>query len=297
MKATTVIIPAYNEAGSIRQLVERVLALNIEGLDVLVVDDASSDGTAEQLQGLEGVSVVRQAYNKGNGAAVKAGILKARGEWCLVIDADGQHDPDDIPRLLEAMENADMVVGARARDTEASPLRGFGNRVFCWLGTKLTGVRVEDMTCGLRVFRKEVVARFFSLYPNRFSFPTTSTMCLLSSGFTVLYIPIRAAKRQAGSASKIRPWRDGLKFLLIIARIVMFSPLKVFLPIGALFFGLGVLWTMKTLYYTLSLSAGGVLLLLFGVFFTFFGFMFDQIMALRKDLAIRDLGSNGDRDA
>ena len=284
----TIIIPAYNEAQTIRPLVQTILDLPLD-LKVLVVDDASTEGTAEALDGMERVRVLRHPYNKGNGAAVKTALLHADTERLLIIDADGQHDPADIPRLLEALdENADMVVGARTNESDASRFRNVGNAVFNWLGSKLTGVRIQDMTCGFRAFRRERILRFLSLYPNRFSFPTTSTMCFITTGLTVLYLPIQARKREAGTQSKIRPWRDGMKFLIIIARIVLFTPLKVFLPLGLGFFGLGVLWSVKTVYCTWSISAGALLLLLFGVFFTLFGFMFDQIMALRKDMAMRD---------
>ncbi len=283
MEKTTVIIPAFNEALSIRPLVERILALPLD-LEILVVDDASTDGTAEALDGLENVSVIRHPANRGNGAAVKTALRQARTEWCLIIDADGQHDPEDIPRLLQALEQADMAVAARTNNSDSTGFRNFGNSVFNRLGGTLTGVEIKDMPCGFRAFRRSRVLPFYSLYPNGFSFPTTSTMCLLTTGHAVSYVPIDAKRRAAGSKSKIRPWRDGLKFLIIILRIIMFNPLKVFLPLG-----LGVLWTLKTLYFTSSLSAGGLLLLLSGVFFTFFGFTFDQIMALRRDMIMRDI--------
>lgn len=279
----SIIVPAYNERDSIGPLVEKLIALDLEK-EIIVVDDGSTDGTAGILAERPGIRVVSHPYNKGNGAAVKTGLAEARREWVVIIDGDGQHDPDDIPRLVAELGKHHLVIGARPPQDEAGRMRLLGNRVLSRLAGLLTGFPVQDLTCGLRAIHRPSALMFRGLYPDGFSFPTTSIMCFLMTGLNVRYLPIRAAARRAGSQSKIRLWRDGLRFAVMILRIVMFNPLKVFLPIGLILLALGGLWTLKTLYSAHAVSAGGVLLLTTGLNFTFFGFVLDQIIALRKDL-------------
>ncbi len=287
MAAVSIIAPTFNEEQTIGRLVEALKKLDLDK-EIIVIDDGSTDRTPEILAGIDGVRVVTHPYNKGNGAAVKTGIREAKNDWLVIIDGDGQHDPADIPRLVAQLDRYDLVVGARAPETEAGRLRKAGNRLLAKLGSLLTGFPIEDMTCGLRAFKRRSALKFLSLYPDGFSFPTTSTMCFLVTGLNVTYVPIRAARRVAGSKSKINFWRDGIRFAVMIFRVVMFNPLKVFLPLGAFFLLAGLAWSVKTIYFQASISAGGLLLMLFGFNFVFFGFVLDQVVGLRKDLIHRD---------
>ena len=284
MKSVTVIIPAFNEERTVGKAVRgAVEALSGYDVEILVIDDGSTDSTAEAAS-RAGATVVRHAYNKGNGAAVKTGLRNARHSICAIFDADGQHAPETLPRLLDRLKEADMVVGTRT-DSEYSRFRGFGNWVLNHVAGYLSGHAVPDLTSGLRVFRRDILARYSAIFPNRFSFPSTSTLALLTDGYSVVFEPIVVHARAAGSESSIRPYQDGLKFLAIIFRIVhQFNPLKLYLPLGALILVAGALWSIKTVIMTSQFSAGGILLLLTGLIIILMGFQIDQVSALRRQI-------------
>lgn len=280
----TVIVPAYNEQPSIARIVAQLQEM-LQGrrAEILVVDDGSSDDTAAEAE-RAGARVVRHRYNKGNGAAVKTGLRQAKGELGAVIDGDGQHRASDLARLLDALGDGDMVVGRRVKP-DYSWFRNFGNAVLNRVASYLSGHDVPDLTSGLRVFRIDVLRQYMSLFPNGFSFPSTSTLALLTDGYSVCFEPIEAVARDAGGESKIRPWRDGMKFLAIIVRIVhLFHPLKLYLPLGGLLLAAGVAWSIRTIVTNLQFSTGAILLLLAGLIVTLMGFQIDQVAALRRQI-------------
>src|SRR5690348_18139982 len=178
----------------------------------------------------------------GNGAAIKRGARAARGDVLVFMDADGQHDPADIARLLAKLdEGYDMVVGARDWSGQAGMGRGVANTIYNKLASWMTGFKVADLTSGFRVARADRFREFLHLLPNGFSYPTTSTMAFFRSAYPVAYVPVPVARR-VGTGSHIRPLRDGLRFLLIIFKIAtLYSPVKLFAPTALAFFltGLG----------------------------------------------------------
>ena len=234
----SVVIPAKNEFRSLPSLIEKLLAL--PGLkEIIVVDDGSTDGTGDIAEKL-GASVIRHPYSKGNGAAIKSGARAATGDILLFMDADGQHSPDDVHRLLNKLDQGfDMVVGARQSGSQASVGRGFANKFYNWLASYMTGQKIEDLTSGFRAVRRVKFLQFLSLLPNGFSYPTTSTMAFFRAGYSVCYEPIHAAQREG--ESHIKPIQDGIRFLLIIFKIgTLYSPLKLFVPIAFALFSLGL---------------------------------------------------------
>jgi len=234
----SVVIPAKNESRSVPALIEKLLAL--PGLkEIIVVDDGSTDGTGDIAEKL-GASVIRHPYSKGNGAAIKSGARAATGDILLFMDADGQHSPDDVHRLLNKLDQGfDMVVGARQSGSQASVGRGFANKFYNWLASYMTGQKIEDLTSGFRAVRRVKFLQFLSLLPNGFSYPTTSTMAFFRAGYSVCYEPIHAAQREG--ESHIKPIQDGIRFLLIIFKIgTLYSPLKLFVPIAFALFSLGL---------------------------------------------------------
>lgn len=252
----SVVLPVFNEEGSIGELVSRVTAV-LEAsklkFEVLVVDDGSSDGSAAEVAALNSkqVSLLRHPYNKGNGSAIKTGMRAARGRTIACMDSDGQHDPTDLLRLYEHSENFDLVVGARTEDYKGHPVRNFGNSFFNWLASGLTQFNVQDLTSGFRLFKTEAIKDYIDLLPARFSYPTTSTLIFLKVGYNIKYVPIRVMPRSKGS-SKIRVVRDGWRFLMIMLKIiVLFEPLQVFLPVSAVFLVLAV---ASTAYSSLTLQ-------------------------------------------
>lgn len=240
----SLILPAKNEAAALGPLLAR-LRERFPEAELIVVDDGSTDGTAALAQAA-GARVVHHPVSLGNGAAVKSGARAATGEVLVFLDADGQHDPDDIPRLLAKLdEGYDMAVGARDATSQASLGRGLANRLYNRLAGYVTGHRIPDLTSGFRAVRAAKFRRFLYLLPNGFSYPTTITMAFFRSGYPVAYVPIHASARIG--KSHLKPWKDGLRFLLIIFKIAtLYSPLKLFAPLSALFFLASTLWYVHT---------------------------------------------------
>jgi glycosyltransferase involved in cell wall biosynthesis len=252
----SIVIPAKNEASNLARLLPEIRGIYPD-TEILVVDDGSTDNTAEICAG-HAVKVIRQPYSMGNGAAVKAGARAASGEILVFMDGDGQHNPADIPRLLETLrEGYAMVVGARGFETQATVGRGIANTFYNRLASWMVGHRVMDLTSGLRAVHANKFREFLHLLPNGFSYPTTSTMAFFRAGYPVAYLPIRARQRQG--KSHIRPVKDGVRFMLIIFRIgTLYSPLKLFSPISLGFFlvGLGYyIYTLITIHRFTNMSA------------------------------------------
>lgn len=280
----SIILPAKNEAAAIGATVEKIhvqlARMNLKACaEILVVNDGSTDDTAAVAEAA-GARVVHHPYSKGNGAAIKTGARAAQGEVLVFMDADGQHDPADIPRLLDKLNQGhDMVVGARQKGSQASVGRGLANGLYNRLASWMTGHKVEDLTSGFRAVRADKFREFLYLLPNGFSYPTTSTMAFFRAGYSVAYVPIHAAKRIG--KSHIRLLRDGTRFLLIIFKIgTLFSPLKIFAPVALVMFLLGTGWygwTFFTLHRFTNMSA----LLYTGSVMTFMmGLISEQITAL-----------------
>ncbi len=278
----SVIIPAYNEEGAIGDVVRDVVSQVPNLKEIIVVDDGSSDGTAEAAEEA-GATVIRSPYNKGNGAAVKAGIRRATAEVVVMMDGDGQHKAEDIAPLLEPMrEGHDMVVGARNFGSQAGLHRGLANWLYNTLASYVADHKIPDLTSGFRAIRRDVARKFLYLLPNTFSYPSTITLALFRSGYSVAYIPIEAARRVG--QSKIRYLRDGSRFLLIITKIAtLFAPIKVFLPVAAGFFAIGLGWYAYTFITVHRFTNMSAFAMGFGVQLFMLGFIAEQIAQLRFD--------------
>ena len=236
----SIALPAKNEERAIGPVVAQLRSM-LPDAEIIVINDGSTDNTAA-VAAQAGAQVITHPYSKGNGAAIKTGARAATGEVVIFMDADGQHSPADIPRLLALIEQGhDMVVGARQKGSQASIGRGFANGLYNRLASWMTGHRVEDLTSGFRAVRASKFREFLYLLPNGFSYPTTSTMAFFRAGYSVAYVPIHAAKRIG--KSHINLLRDGTRFLLIIFKIgTLFSPLKIFGPVALAMFLLATGW-------------------------------------------------------
>ena len=274
----SVVLPAKNESGAIGQTIERIKQLNIAH-EIIVVNDGSTDQT-KQVAESAGAKVVSHPYSKGNGAAIKTGARTATGDIIVFMDADGQHDPQDIPRLIEKIEQGyDLVVGARQKGSQASIGRGIANALYNNLATYMTEQKVEDLTSGFRAVRTDKFREFLYLLPNGFSYPTTSTMAFFRAGYSVTYVPIHAAKRIG--KSHIQPLKDGVRFFLIIFKIAtLFSPLKMFLPIAILLFMIGTGWYGYTLWDAGRFTNMSALLYTGSIMIFLMGLISEQVTAL-----------------
>jgi len=271
----SVVIPAYNEEDAIGALVAAVRKAGSWG-EVLVVDDASRDRTAERAEAA-GARVVRHPYNKGNGAAVKTGVREARGDVVVLMDGDGQHDPADMPRVVEPVGVYDLVIGARAAADQA-PVRALGNAVFNGLASWLTGRPIADLTSGFRAARRDRMLEVLPLLPNGFSYPTTSCLAFLKAGHSVAFVSVKA--RAGTGRSKIRVARDGVRFLLIILKIVtVYSPLKIFFPLSAAALLLGLAYGVWNVVRFGKIPMGSALLIQLAVVVFLFGLISEQIAA------------------
>lgn len=276
----SVVIPCRNEAENLRKLLPR-LKKQVAGAEVLVVDDGSSDDSGD-VCAEHGVRVISHPRNLGNGAAIKTGARNARGRVLVFMDADGQHDPADIPRLLAPIEAGyEMAVGARSARSHASLPRFLANRLYNGLASLMSGFVVQDLTSGFRAVRARHFRKFLYLLPNGFSYPTTITMAFFRSGLGVTYVPIVAARRGDHSKSKIRVVRDGFRFLVIILKIgALFSPMRLFLPISGALLCVGLAYYGYTYYSAGRFTNMSAVLLLSALFTFLMGLISEQISSL-----------------
>jgi len=235
----TIVIPAKNEASGIKLFMPK-LRLLMPNAEIIVVDDGSTDDTAA-IALASGATVLSNPYSMGNGASIKRGARAATGEIIVFMDADGQHQAEDLPKLLGKFDQGfDMVVGARIKGGQANFGRGLANKFYNKLASWMTGHDILDLTSGFRAVRADKFREFLHLLPNGFSYPTTSTMAFFRSGYPVAYVPIDVLKR-VGTSSHIRPLKDGVRFLLIIFKIAtLYSPVKLFAPTALMFFLTGL---------------------------------------------------------
>ncbi len=276
----TVLIPAYNEDLSIGNTVRRIKELHPD-FEVLVVDDGSTDNTMRVAMEA-GANVWPHPYNIGNGAAVKSGLRCAQGEWVVMMDADGQHNPEDIAKLLEYKDKYDMVVGARSKKSQTSFHRDMANKLYNWFASYVTKFKIEDLTSGFRLMRVSTVRQFIYLLPNTFSYPSTLTMAYLRSGRSVTYIPVKTKSRVG--KSKIKIVEDGVRFFLIITKIAsLFSPLRVFLPISFGLFSMGLGYYFYTFFSSGRFTNMSALLLNSAIIVFMIGLVAEQISQMRYD--------------
>jgi glycosyltransferase involved in cell wall biosynthesis len=276
--ALSIVIPAKNESVAIGNVV-RTAKSEYPDAEIIVVDDGSTDETARTAEE-SGAMVIRHPESLGNGASVKSGARAARGEILAFMDGDGQHDPREIGRLLEKLEQGyDMAGGARDSGSHASIGRLFANGLYNVLASRLSGREITDLTSGFRAVRAALFKRFLYLLPNGFSYPTTITMAFLRSGYPVCFEPIAAGKRSG--KSHIRPIRDGVRFFAIIFKIAtLYAPLKIFLPISGLFFATGLGYYAYTYLTYGRFTNMSMLVISASVIIFLIGLISEQITAL-----------------
>lgn len=276
--ATSIVVPAFDEGPAVAAVVSELRAA-AAWREILVIDDGSTDDTA-RLAEAAGARVIRHPYNKGNGAAVKTGIRHATGTWLLILDADGQHAPQDALRLLQRLGEYDLVVGARSAATQATASRRLGNDALNAIASYLAERKIPDLTSGFRAARRQHLLEFLHLLPNGFSTPTTTTLAFLRAGYSVHFEAVDA--RQRAGQSKIRLARDGARFFLILLKVItIFSPLKIFTPVSGIAFAVGLVYGIGNFALYGRIPNGSVLLLMFAVMIFLVGLVSEQIATLR----------------
>lgn len=277
-KNISVVIPVHNEAANLGRLLADFESVSIKPFEIIVVDDGSTDASAD-ISRVKGVTLIKHPYRMGNGASIKTGIRQAKGEVLVFMDGDGQHDPGEIPRLLEHIDKYDMVVGSRSKGA-SSLFRRIANSIYNRLASYVTDFKVEDLTSGFRAIKRDTAKRFIYLLPNGFSYPTTITLALLKTGRSIKYVPITVLTRQG--KSKINALSDGFNFFLIIAKIAtLFSPFKIFLPVSVFFLLLGIGYYSYTFFAFHRFTNMSVLLITTSVIIFMLGLISEQVAQLR----------------
>ena len=277
----TVVIPAFNESKAIGDTLRRLSDVCQSLIaEIIVVDDGSTDNTA-QIAEEAGVRVIRHHRNQGYGASLKSGIRAAKTEYVLTMDSDGQHNPEDIPRLWEAAEQYDMVVGQRTALLHSQLWRMPGKWLLSYMANYLSRQSIPDLNSGFRLIRRDVVMKYMHLCPAGFSFSTTITMVFFNRGYNVAYVPIEVNKRLGKSTVSVN---TGLETIILILRIAtLFDPLRVFIPISLFTAAVGVLWGVP---YTLTghgISVGAMLAIVTAILMFSLGLICDQISQLRLE--------------
>jgi glycosyltransferase involved in cell wall biosynthesis len=282
----SIILPAKNEAAGLKTTLPTLMG-RFPDAEIIVVDDGSTDDT-RAVCAEHGARLVAHPYTMGNGAAIKSGARAARGTILVFMDADGQHDPADVDRLVAKLEEGyDMVVGARDGASQANRGRSLANAFYNRFASWMVEQKILDLTSGFRVAKADKFREFLHLLPNGFSYPTTSTMAFFRSGYPVGYVPIRASKRIG--KSHIRPLRDGTRFLLIVFRVgALYAPLKVFFPASVFTFLTGLSYYFYTYITSGRFTNMGALLFISALAIFLIGLVSEQITMLIYQKAGRD---------
>jgi len=276
--ALSIVMPAKNEAVNLQKLLP-LLQATLPGAELIVVNDGSTDNTVALCEAL-GVRVVSHQYSKGNGASIKSGARHASRDTVVFMDGDGQHKPADILRLYAVFcQGHDMVIGARSAATQASVGRLVANTLYNRLSSWMANQTIRDLTSGFRIVNRRKFLKFLYLLPNGFSYPTTITMSFFRAGYSVAYVDIEAGKREG--KSHINLLKDGMRFFLIIFKIgTLYSPLKIFVPIAAGFFGLGVAYYLYTFFNFHTFTNMSAVLFITAVIVFLIGLVSEQVTTL-----------------
>lgn len=294
-QAISVVIPAFNEERGIASVINELAAIlrghGVEA-EILVVDDGSRDGTA-QAAAAAGARVLRHRSNRGYGAALKTGIAGARFDTVAIIDADGTYPASSLPQMLLELDRVDMVVGARIGQSVRIPLvRRPAKWALTRLANYLTGARIPDLNSGLRVFRRGVAMQYFAILPDQFSWTTTITLAMHCDKYAVAYLPIDYRERTG--KSKIVPWDAGTFFMLILRTVMLFRPLRVFLPIMVACLLYGIVKMSFDLTHQPNISASALLAFMSALIVLLIGMLGDALAMRLGRLGVQATASTSD---
>ncbi len=284
-----IIMPAYDEADAIGEVLDRLMPMAKDnGWEVIVVDDGSEDGTGKIAEE-RGARVITHSMNRGYGASLSTGVKATEADVVVFIDSDGQHDENDIGRLLEHVGQYDMVVGARTKDSHIDFHRRPGKRILRWFGDYLAREKIPDINSGLRAYKREVLARYLHLMPRGFSFSTTSTFAMLKGDHQIKWIPIETRKRVG--TSTVKQLKHGPETMMLMLRLtVLFDPLRVFLPVSGILMLLAIVATAVNVIqdlvkgvYRFAVPATAMFLGISAVIVFMLGLLTDQVSAMRRE--------------
>lgn len=281
MAGISLIVPAYNEERNIKKTIEDIKnsARNSKhSIEIIVVDDGSTDKTAKILSSIKGIKVLKHSANRGYGASLKTGIRNSKADYIMIIDADGTYPASAIPELVKDADKHDMVVGARIGEAVKIP---FFRKPAKWFlkhfAQYLTKARIPDLNSGLRIFKREIALRFMNLFPDGFSFTTTLTIACLTNDCSIKYAPINYYERKG--KSKIHPIKDLIGFTNLIFRLaILFKPLNVFMPISIVLFVAGTLKLIRDFIMLNYFGLGGAIAILAAIQIALMGMLAELII-------------------
>jgi len=282
MPNLSIVIPVYNEEAVIGEVLKELISV-ARGKDweIIVVDDGSPDNSANVISRFN-VRLLRNPVNKGYGAALKYGIKEAKAESVLIMDGDGQHDPSEIDHLLKFVDNYDLVIGSRHQIIHSSLWRMPGKWLLGFMANYLTRQKIPDINSGFRIYKREIILKYLSICPDRFSFSMTSLLALLSDNYNVKFVNINIRKRIGKSSITVK---TGFESLLSVLRIItLFNPLRIFIPVSFVLSSIGILFYLYTYFFLNRGSVSALILFLIGILIFFFGLVSDQIAKLRREL-------------
>lgn len=275
----SVVIPAYNEEKGISNVIASLTKLSIVG-EIIIVDDGSTDSTGK-IAIESGARVISHEKNCGYGASLKTGIINSTHDIVAFIDADGQHNPEDLVTMSKYIADHDMVSGARQSGSHSPLWRKPGKMFIKLLADYLAGYKIPDLNCGLRIFKKDKIMHYLKICPDKFSFSTTSTIFFIKDGLKVKFVPITAQKRVGESSLRVRHGLDTV--ILVLRMITLFDPLKIFLPTSITLFVVGFLYALHEFITVGRLGAASLFLGISSLLVFFFGLISDQIATMRKE--------------
>ena len=288
-KKISIILPAYNEVDAIGVVLDKLVPMAGErGWEVIVVDDGSNDGTGKAA-GEHGAKVLTHQHNRGYGASLSTAVRATNADVVVFMDSDGQHNHNDIPRLLEHIDQHDVVIGARTKDSYVDPYRRVGKKVLKWFANYLAKEKIPDINSGFRAFRRDVLLRYLHLMPQGFSFSTTSLIAMLKGGHLIKWIPIQTARRIG--TSTVKQLKHGPETMMLMLRLtVLFDPLRVFLPVSSILMLLAIIATavnfiqdFRNEIYRLAVPATALFLGISAVIIFMLGLLTDQVSAIRRE--------------
>jgi glycosyltransferase involved in cell wall biosynthesis len=277
----SLVIPAYNEEEAIAEVLHTAidtLGAAYNEWEIIVVDDGSSDRTYEVASSFPEVTLIRHPYNMGGGQARTTGIKKACGEVVVITDGDGTYPIQDIPRLVEELDDCDMVVGARTKEAGTMKALRVPAKFFIRkLAEFISGSKIPDLNSGMKAMKREEVLPYLHMLPKGHSWVSTITLAFLNNGHSVRYIPIDYYKRKGKST--FHPFKDTGGYIMTVFRTVTwFNPLKIFLPLALLLLLIGTGKLIADIIrFDWHIAASTVILLLGGLQVLVLGLIADMI--------------------
>ncbi len=276
----TVVIPAYNEEKAIDKVITDLKKLSFAD-EIIVVDDGSTDSTRQKALD-NGARVISHERNLGYGASLKTGIINSKNNLIAFIDADAQHNPEDLIQMIKFSDNHDIVIGSRRAGSHSPLWRQPGKKFIHMLANYLAGFKIPDLNCGLRIVKKDLIKPYLNIFPNKFSFSTTSTIFFIKDGFRTKFVPINAKKRIGNSTLKIRHGLDTI--ILVIRMITLFEPFKIFLPVSLSIFTFSFIYAAQEVIRFRQFSSTSLFLGITSLLVFFFGMIADQVATIRKEI-------------